>query len=376
MEGRELLTHLLGRDISHEGPTPVSMLAVLRDSGPLSVKTLANEFGITRRTVYHALQPCEIGLVDRSESGYQLLGGGFAALDAVETAQRQVPGSDLAWLAGASSRPEVLTVLGDATEPRKKADLGQQENLPSRVTVHRIIEAAVERGWCIRSDGFLLTGAGETTLAVYRRLKHALDQAVAKSPFLRHLGPRSTSLPLASLDEAELVVIDDDTRPHATLSASIEAAGIRDGGVDGIRTVCPVFSDVMFDAFSDLIDRKTTIEVVFDRDTYRELTYPNRLHHLAPALVAPNVSFRIHPESLDLGVATYDDAVLLVSRAADDAPEAGISGNSSELHEWASERIDSRWATAREPSEQVRHVLQRYAPDWLHDEDSDEETAG
>jgi hypothetical protein len=124
--------------------------------------------------------------------------------------------------------------------------------------------------------------------------------------------------------------------------------------------VIPVFSPVMHSSFGRLVDHDTTIEAVYDAESYSEMCTPRYAHYLAGAIVAPNVTFRIYPESLTYGVGQYDDAGMIAAYLDLEDQEAGIASTDDRILEWVDGTFAEIWEQSEPAAGYFRDCVRRY----------------
>jgi predicted transcriptional regulator len=109
--------------------------------------------------------------------------------------------------------------------------------MPSRPTVHRIIEESIQLGLVERSENgaFALTGEGESVLEGYEDLVEAVTLIQRHSILFDCIGPAVADIPVHALSSVEQV-INEGTSPDRTMLAieSLVKEGITD--VRGLRS--------------------------------------------------------------------------------------------------------------------------------------------
>jgi predicted transcriptional regulator len=154
------------------------------------------------------------------------------------------------------------------------------------------------------------------------------------------------------MSSSELVA-DSNENPHAVLDAAVEAADIRNEGLDHVRSITPLFSPALYDIFRQFIDRDTTFKIIYDQPTYRRLTQPNRIHYLATAIAAPTIEVRIHPDPLYTGVGIYNHDTVMVCGSTRFEKQYGIVSDRGELLTWSNEIFDQLWAESESLSSRL-----------------------
>jgi predicted transcriptional regulator len=270
------------------------------------------------------------------------------ALNAYRTTKNELSDESIAYLAKSQYRRTVLETL--RKNPTTKAELAALNHLPSRSTIHRIIHQCEDLGWVTKNEAgaYIVTSTGETTHDSYRLLAAEFEQLIDKSELLNRLTYWAKP-PVGALSDAELVV-DTNEDPHAIFTASVEAADIRSGGLDNVRSITPLFSPALYDIFGEFVDQETTFEVIYDQPTYQQLTDPRHIHYLARMIASPNVEVRIHPDPLYTGIGVYNQETVMICGSMRSEQQYGVVGDVDELLTWANETFDRLWTECQSPS--------------------------
>lgn len=328
----------------------------------LDVPNIADKHSTTRTTVYRQLDYLvDAGFIAREDVGsYQLTRAGKQAADAYRNTVSVVGDQTLEFLAGSSDRRVLLKEMKKGA--RTKAAFSSGNDLPSRTTVHRAFELFDDRSWIQETeDGrYGISEDARVAIIEYEQLAVRIQQAAEKSPCVSTLAYWADP-PLDALTGSELVVEPDDGQ-HAMLNATIESANLRDDGLDQLRTVVPVFDPVMYDVFNQYIDSETTFEIIFDQETYQELTEPKRLHYLARSILAPNTTIRIHPDPLYTGLGIYNGCTVMLGGSSRLNPDAGIVSNKATLLRWANEKFEELWIESSPPSRRLIEWIRHETP--------------
>lgn len=354
------LIHRIAVGRSNDGQ--LNLLRLIENTGEGATgSTLVEAHDVGRPAVYSGLDVLEDAgfLLDSDGGGFEATRTGRKAAAVYREVAQRTTDETLAYLARSHNRRELIRMLEEG--PQRKSELAAGADAPSRSTVQRILREFEERSWAERtSDGRVkITDSTVRLLDEYRWLRDCLEQAVEKGPCIEQLADWA-DVPLQMLEETELVVATEE-KPHALLSAAIDAASLREGSLDSVRTIVPLFDLVVYDVFGQHVDSDTTHDVVFSRTAYEQLTEPGNIHYLAGAILAPTVEIRIHPDPLYTGLGIYDDAVLLGGSVRHDL-DAAVTGTSDAFHEWAVERFDELKAESEKPSERLRRWVGRAAP--------------
>lgn len=326
--------------------------------GGVTGTELVAQFDFGGPTVYRGLNflTDREFVVNRDEDGFAATNAGVTAFDAYERVATQVDEADLAYLAASPDRYGLLRAISE--RPQYKRDLAAGSNAPSRTTVHRTLRDFEQRGWTEQmGDGRVHTKeSAEQCLQAYEWLRTAMAQATEKAPLINQL-PWWADPELPVLAGSELV-IETEEEPHAVLNAAVEAANLRDGNLERLRTIVPVFDKITFERFGDEVNRDAEFEILLDRRAYNQLTRPQNLAYLAGGLLAPNVEMRVYAENLYLGLGIYDDTVL-VGGSTEANKDAAVVGENEQLRTWADQRFETLWTDAETIPQRLRR--------WVND---------
>lgn len=360
VQSDELIHRIASSRLDEERLDLITLVDDLRETP--EVARIANKHETTRPTVYRQLDYLiDVGFVSRDREGsFRLTRAGKLGADKYSEAANVVGDRTLEFLAGSADRRLLLKTMRE--EAQTKADLSSGSELPSRTTVHRALESFDNRGWLQKTeDGqFGITEDARVAISEYERLDVRIQQATEKSECISTLAYWADP-PLEALNGSELVVEPDDGQ-HAMLNATVEAANLRNDGLNHLRTVVPIFDPVMYDVFNQYIDSKTTFDIIFDRETYKQLTKPNRLHYLARSILAPNTNVRIHPDPLYTGVGIYNERTVMLGGSSRLDVDAGVVSNESALLNWANEIFEELWMESSPPRNRLIRWIRQATP--------------
>lgn len=348
--------------VSQTGETKPDLLDLLQETHTVTSGTdLVATYDTGRATVYSRLNDLtEAGLIERTDDGFWITRAGQLARQAYCAARTTLRDETIAFLTGPSHRLTLLRMLASA--PSTKAELAANESLPSRRTIHRTIN------WCERHEKVRKTADGKYTtdesveklLTQFTQLETDFEQLTAKADCLNQLAYWADP-PLTVLRGGELIA-NTEGDPYAMLDAAVEAADLRSHGLDHVRSVTPLFDRTLFDIFGQFIDGETTFEIIFDQQTYQQLTNPRHLHYLAGAIAAPAVDLRIHPDPLYTGLGIYNRRTVMLGGTTRESRDYGVVGNGDAFRNWAETTFESLWAESAPPSERFTHWVAQSVP--------------
>jgi predicted transcriptional regulator len=328
---------------------------------PMSGTALVTTHDVGRATVYNRLDDLtEAGLVKRIDAGFWTTRTGHLALRTYRGTSTELRDETIAFLAGSAHRVALLRTL--ALTPSTKAELAASESLPSRSTIQRTVRQFEQRGWLRKTatGEYTISEAGESTLDRYQQLAAAFEQLTQKSAWLNRLAYWADP-PLAVLSGSDLVTNTEED-PHAMMSAAVDAADLRDGGLDHVRSVTPVFDPTLYDIFGQHVDSDTTFEVLYDKLAYQQLTNPRNLHYLAGAIAAPTVDVRIHPDPLYTGLGIYNRETVMLGGSTRESQDYAIVGDGDTFREWANATFDALWAESVAPGDRFTRWIKQTVP--------------
>jgi predicted transcriptional regulator len=241
------------------------------------------------------------------------------------------PRGHVEFLAASPNRKALLELLGE--EPRRPSTLTDAGSF-SRSTVHRNLDAFVDRGW-VRKDGqrYTLTAVGARILDRYESLLDAVEAVHENRPLYDHLGDASATLPFSAVDDGSVVTASRGD-PHAPVSHYADALATVESTT--FYGVTPIVSQLFNDASRGFVESDTEIELVLDESTFRTSRekYPDAF---ATAQDAENLSLYV-TDTVSFGLSIFDDRVF-VGAYDDGRLRALLDGTSETLHEWALDRF-------------------------------------
>lgn len=342
------LIHHLCDDSQRTAADPVRLLARVREKGQ-TCSEFATEYGTTRSTVYRIIDPfVRVGFLTQ-DRGIEFTGAGQVFFGAYENATDLLDRDEITFLSASPFRISVLYAL--EASPARKADLAAIEGMPSRATIQRAVHAFHERGWISgRDDGvYELTEEGQVVLDTYECFLTATEQAIEKAPFLRRLGEQSTKIPLDALVGAQLIE-ESKHNAHAILDVTLVFARGTGASAPAIDATVPVYSQILFDTFEQLVASGVELRLLFDSETYHHIQESASRGPLDIITRGENLDWRVYPEPLQFSVGTDGERVLLVAYGDfSERPVALISRNESFV-EWAGNLIDEYWNLGSVPS--------------------------
>ncbi|MEF8825274.1 MAG: hypothetical protein V5A27_02885, partial [Halapricum sp.] len=269
----------------------------------------------------------------------------------------------LAFIAASPHRARLLARLSET--PARKADLSRGETDPSRTTVHRAVEAFIDRGWVARDPAtgqYATTADGRAVLEQYTAFETAIEQALSRAAFLRCCPPEIEDIPLDALAAARQVV-NDLTAPDRTL-ATLE--DVVDDGVTDLRAFQSHVSTRLAEIYDPVVRSDAPMEIITTDRILTQLPDDGRYsEHVRRGLRAKNVQLLVVPglDTLPIGLAIHNDKTVVMMPAhpgyifSDDGSlQAGmIIGTDPDLVDWANNLYETYRARARSP---LQHIIQ------------------
>jgi len=347
-----------GQQATH--PTGIRALEALREQ-VLSVTELADWIGVTRQTVYRALNTVrEAGLIRNLEDELALSCSGGVVLRAYRDICEKIDRDALIQLARSDHKRWVLQTLRKGSA--RKATLAvtaRQDGGPSRTTIHRIIDAFVGDQYVIeRAGAYELTELGRRLLEAYTEFRATIAQAIDKRDFLRWLPGDLDSFPVAALADAR-IIRNSPGQPHNVLNAFTRAA---DTDLDTFLGIATIVSPTLADAYLPVLSSKTQVNAVFPDDVLFQLhTDPEFIDYvkehgfssyLRQGIAARDAELLFVPESLPLHLAICNDSRVILAPAPStgvtDVTAAAIDSTDPRIIEWATVFFES-WHTKGRP---------------------------
>jgi len=352
---RDLVQSLLG-SLGTASVAPITLFDTLATE-PSTAETLAATHEIDQTTVYRALDPFRRDAFIIDEDGsYALTGLGAVVRYQYHRILDAGPaGRDaLAFIAASPHRAQLLDRLSET--PARKADLSRDETDPSRTTVHRAVEAFLDRGWVSRDPAtgqYATTADGRVVLEQYTAFETAIEQALSRAAFLRCCPPDVEDIPLDALAAARQVV-NDVTTPDRTLAALEDAI---DAGVTELRAFQSHVSTRLAEIYDPVVRSDAPMEIITTDRILTQLPDDGRYsEHVRRGLRAKNVTLLVVPglETLPIGLAIHkDDMVVMMPATPGQVPDgdgsfqAGmIVGTEPALLDWANELYERYRAEA------------------------------
>jgi predicted transcriptional regulator len=331
MNARELIEHFTP---SSGGVNPLPVVRILRDE-TLSQAELANRFDVSRSTVGRIIGGLDETFVKETTDGYQLTGGGAAAVrtyadarkaidirETVETrgtieVHESVDAEMLTCLVNSSAKRECFRLLRE--QQHSRGVLVTKPNMPSRSTVDRIVSTFEANGYVTRTKNgtYALTKAGQTAIDTYDRLIEGVDQIFRKSVSLKHLGVAIDTLPAANLADAR-VVETVPGRAYATRDAFLEYVNDIDSrSIDHIRIFVSFSNPSYEQMFMPFIQCGTQLDLVSPVDLARShpSTTPEEIASTKAVIKADTTSWMLYEGTLPCSLVVFDDTKTVIGPA-------------------------------------------------------------
>lgn len=252
----------------------------------------------------------------------------------------------IAYLVSSPNRVTLLRTLDD--EPRRQAELSNQCDI-SRTTVHRAIENMVERGWITQDDGkYHLTFIGHALVEQYTEFETAFKAVNEKRPFFESF-KGDIDIPASLLSQFELTK-NTPENPHAHMTVFRDAAKQE---VDHFSGVLPIASPAYNQIARGMFENETEMELIIDQGALKanQSSYQDKLFE---AVHAEQFHLYVHPETLNLALAMFDDeAAMIAAMDEEKRAYAGLDGTTDEIVSWA----DSVFAKLREESQPISELF-------------------
>jgi predicted transcriptional regulator len=252
----------------------------------------------------------------------------------------------IAYLVSSSNRVTLLRTIAD--EPRRQAELSDQCDI-SRTTVHRAIENMAERGWITRDDGkYHLTFIGQALIDQYNEFETAFKAVNEKRPFFESF-KGDIEIPASLLSQFELTETTPED-PHANMTVFSDAATHE---IDHFCGVLPIASPAYNQIAREMFENGTEMELIIDQGalTANQSNYQDKLFE---AMNADRFHLYVHPETLNLALATFDhETAMIAAMDEDKRVYAGLDGTTEEIVSWA----NSLFAKFREESQPLAELF-------------------
>jgi predicted transcriptional regulator len=273
-----------------------------------SPDVIAEEVGVSRPTVDRHLGPLvDLNLATKEFDCYRLNPAGRVICAALETCMSSIGIEPTDFVTRTPRRIQILSLLSDESLQFTHVSDFPTETIPEP-TVRRTLSDLQAREWVERdSNGiYRLTNEGPRIEQHLTALLIEFEQIIDKTAFVNRLDHHAIDFPVEALAAVDIVHPTPD-EAHAALSSLLKWLPET---VDEIRTICPTFSPVMFEAFAPRLPKNAKIQISFDQQTFRELCHPQNLQYLAGSVLLPNVDVRVVPEDLKIGIGIYSECVM------------------------------------------------------------------
>lgn len=244
------------------------------------------------------------------------------------------PLDDIEFLSRSTNRVTVLEVL--SAQPQTRAELEDSTGV-SKVTIGRIIEDFVERGWISRTgETYHTTPTGEAVASDFSQLQTTVGTAQklrAIAPYLEEL-----TFDIRHLEDSRITV-PDSANPMATFERPIKL--LRDASRARFlsRMVSPVVLDVIHES---VVENRQVIETVMTTDVLERIQSDRELVIQTQEIIgSDDVDAYLYDGRSDLEVAEIDTTVAILVTDADDVPQAFIETTDEAVREWFDKTFES-----------------------------------
>jgi predicted transcriptional regulator len=307
---------------------------------------LARACSITPSTVATNCRPFVEAEFLTHDGEYEFTGAGLVFFECFEDVTETLTPSEIAVLSVSDQRSPVLRSIAET--PGRKCDLHHREGLPSRTTIEKAVTEFGTRDWVSEdlSGELSPTDAGRTAMNAYEAFLDATETVLTTTPFLRRLGERSLTIPVAALFDAtpiEESQYDADALADAVLQLTESVSG--SGPITGLVTA---YSPVLLQRFATTFEAEVDYRYLLDAETARRIrTSPHR-HFVETVSQQPSVDIRVYHESLPFGFTTDGEQTVIGAHGSPVEYPAGLVSANERLVNWALD-LHARYWEAAEP---------------------------
>jgi len=342
MHARGLIHHLCD-DSQRPSGGPAAVLRSLQE-GPANASELARANSISPSTVATNCRPFVEAEFLTHVGEYEFTGAGLVFFGCFGDATETLTPSEIAVLSVSEHRLPILRSIAES--PGRKCDLHHQEDLPSRTTIEKTVTEFRTRDWASEDlSGVLsLTDAGRTALAAYEEFLGATETVLAATPFLRRLGERSLTIPVAALFDAtpiEESQYDADALADAVLQ--LTETGADSGSVIGLVST---YSPVLLQQFATILQDDIEYRFLLDAETAQRVRSSPYRHVVETASERPGVDIRISQGALPFGFVTDGERIVVGAYGSPYEYPAGLVSTNEALVGWALDIHAGYWEEA------------------------------
>jgi predicted transcriptional regulator len=342
MHARGLIHHLCD-DSQRPSGGPVAVLGALQE-GPANASELARACSISPSTVATNCKPFVEAEFLTHDGEYEFTGAGLVFFDCFEDATETLTPGEIAALSVSEHRLPILRSIAET--PGRKSDLQHRDGLPSRTTIEKAVTEFGARDWVSENiTGKLsLTDAGRTAMVTYEEFFDSTEAVQATTPFLRRLGKRSPTIPIAALTDATPI---EESQYHA--DALADAVLQLTEGVSRSRSITGLvstYSPVLLQRFATILEDDIEYRFLLDAETAQRVRSSPYRHVVETALERPEADIRVYQEALPFGFVTDGERIVVGAYGSPHEYPAGLVSTNEALVGWALDVHASYWEEA------------------------------
>ena len=252
------------------------------------------------------------------------------------------PLDDIEFLARSENRVAVLETL--SAHPQTRADLEASTGI-SKVTVGRVLEDFLERGWIRRADEeYRTTTTGDAIASDFAQLHTTVGTAQKLddvAPYLEDVG-----FDVRQLEDA-VVTVPDSSDPMAPFERPIELLH----GADHVRFLTRMATPVVLEVLHEEgIDGDQTVEAVLSDDAVGRIREHPQMAAWARELLDTGRARAYRYDAIPHEVATFDGTVAILLTDEEYAARGQIETTAAAVREW----FDAAFETYRDRAEPLR----------------------
>lgn len=342
MDSRELIHHLCDGSQRTSGG-PVVVLESLRER-PANASELARACSVSPSTVATNCRPFVKAEFLTHDGQYEFTGAGLVFFDCFEDATETLTPSEIAALSVSEHRLPILRSIAET--PGRKCDLHHRDGLPSRTTIEKAIAEFGARDWVSEdATGELsLADAGRTAMAAYEEFLDATETVLAATPFLRRLGDRSLTLPIAALADATPI----EESQYAADALADTALQLTEGvsRSESITGLVSTYSPVLLQRFATILEDDIEYRFLLDAETAQRVRSSPYRHLAEAASERPGVDIRVWQEALPFRFTTDRERIVIGAYGSPHEYPAGLASTNEALVGWALDIHAGYWEEA------------------------------
>lgn len=248
----------------------------------------------------------------------------------------------VAFLAASAARSTILELLcGD--EELSERELRDRTEY-ARTTIHRNLEALLDRGWIARDEGrYAATTSGEIVESTFAETTATVEAASRLQPFLQWVSREDLDLDLAMLRDAELTV-GDPQDPLATVNRAVQP--LKD--TTTFKAVHPVIYLHPFEVqHRRILQGELEAEYIVPRELLGTLTSGSEYTRLAREMLdSGRFDVYVFDGDIPYSLGIFDETIQL-GATEEGEPRAVVETSSADVRAWAERRYEEYRRVAR-----------------------------